>query len=73
MEDDNLTDKEREFLARKQNKDKMTTAMRAREAAWLRRENERSLNRLPNEYRSFAKSGYASPSKYGKYDIDNDY
>jgi hypothetical protein len=72
MEDDTLTDKEREFLARKKNKDKMTTVMRAKEAAWLRRENERSLNRLPNEYRSFAKAGYATPSKYGKYGIPTD-
>lgn len=65
--DEPLTDKEKEFLKRKNNKDKMTTAMRAKEAAWLRKEHERSMNRLPNEYRHTLKGNSAFPSREGNY------
>lgn len=50
--DEELTERERLFLERKKKKDAATTASRMKENAWLREQNERALNKLPNEYRN---------------------
>lgn len=65
--DDILTDREKEFLARKRKKDAQTTVMRTRENVWLRKEHERSVNRLPNEYRHKVKDRSPFPSQAGLY------
>ena len=67
-----LTDRERDFLRRKKKKDQALTSMKIKESTWLKREHERAMNRLPNEYRHRVKDRSPFPSYVGLYWSDND-